>query len=79
VSENEILTELPVITGELRDWHKVTYNGKTIISGVILGDIRQRFRDGTTVWTSNVTLIDGDLAYTLNSVYRLIGPEKVSE
>ena len=48
-------------------------DGGTIAKGVILGDIHQRWRDGTVIWTSRI--MEGPdpngLIRTRNSVYKL--------
>lgn len=64
------------VTAELRNWTKVSYGGKTVIQGDIYGDTRMRFGDGTFVSTSFVERIEGDVAFTRNSVYRLVGESK---
>lgn len=63
------------ITGRLEYWRKVHYGDKFKITGNIYGDVNLRFADGQEVTTSLVTDIDGDIASTLNSTYRLVGEE----
>ncbi|USN15391.1 hypothetical protein KIKIMORA_02450 [Brevundimonas phage vB_BpoS-Kikimora] len=45
--------------------------GKAYLSGYIYGDKKQRFSDGDFVYTSNLNMIAGDVAATLNSRYRV--------
>lgn len=69
-------TEQP-ITGELHGWVKVhTRDGENfVIWGNIYNDIHGRFPDGYWIRTSLIARIEGDIAVTLNSNYRLIGEE----
>lgn len=61
------------VTGELHDWRKIEIDDHFRIEGKIVGDVRQRFADGTTIHTSPIARMEGDLAITLNSVYRVVG------
>ena len=59
------------ITGTLKQakWCAYPYGS---ICGVIYDDINNRFRDGTTIWTSTVQEDLGNGLYrTLNSVYKV--------
>lgn len=64
------------VTAELRNWTKVSYGDKAVIAGDIYGDTRGRFLDGTFVTTSSVDRIEDGVAFTRNSVYRLVGESK---
>lgn len=64
------------VTAELHNWAKAHFDEKTVIQGYIFGDTRGRFSDGTLVTTSSVTRIEGDVAFTRNSAYRLMGESK---
>lgn len=39
--------------------------------GIVKNDVQQRWPDGRRIFTSPIELIEGDLAFTRNSVYRL--------
>lgn len=65
------------VTGRLIDWEYDTINH--VIWGHLVGDTRERFRDGAKIHTSNLsmsraaakTLKTGDLVKTRNSLYLL--------
>lgn len=42
------------IRGELREWYVLHGNGYFIIAGKIYGDMRKRYRDGFTYYTSHI-------------------------
>ena len=68
----------------LRDWVLIPLastdeNGteRRVVIGLIEGDRRQRFSDGTRVTTSNVQSLDGDQLVTRNTRYLLKDPKHV--
>ncbi len=65
------------ITAELHGWR--LEKGHALrpfphYSGRIKGDTRRRFRDGDTVFTSQIIKVEGDILTTRYSVYKLVGP-----
>jgi hypothetical protein len=78
--QGEDVFEKP-ITAELINWQKqFLSNGEDY---VIWGNIQNqsgfpRFREGEWIRTSLIAKIEGDIAMTLNSVYRLVGEEAVT-
>lgn len=63
------------IDGELRNVVKYPSTrdpSAFVLYGDIYGDRKGRFADGTNIHTSLIVKIDGDVALTLNSAYRLI-------
>ena len=75
-----ILKTLPVkdpeITGSVYHWslEPSYYTDAVVLRGRILDDVKGRFADHTQIRSSAITYIDWDrnLAYTLNSVYKLL-------
>ena len=61
------------ITAELRNWQKFEIPHGNVYIGDIWGDVHQRWNNGTLIRTSLVQKEEGDLVYTLNSVYKLVG------
>lgn len=65
------------ITGILREWRVFTsYAGKVHVEGLIYGDAKGRFANGTWVITSEVVelLLSSRTLITRNSRYALDGP-----
>jgi len=66
-----------IVTAELQNWDHFTTRGKTYVSGIITGDIHQRFADGSCVTTSSLISAEGNIVRTYSgSVYRLVGPPR---
>lgn len=66
-------TELiPLHQAELHNWMRV---GMFLI-GQIYADGKGRFADGTDIHTSNIVQIEGDLAHTKNTTYKLVNEYK---
>lgn len=65
------------IKAELRNWQVQTFPGKDYIAiwGHVYDDVTGRFRDGEWIRTSMIAKIEGGIAVTLNSAYRLVGDE----
>ena len=61
----------PKFDAELHGYRSHTTQSGFILEGKIYGDKKQRFDDGERIYTSLVVKLDGDLAYTRNSVYKL--------
>lgn len=61
------------ITAELHNWQKFETPYGNVYMGDIWEDVHQRWGDGTLVQTSLVQKEEGDLVYTRNSVYKLVG------
>jgi hypothetical protein len=61
------------ITAELRNWQKFESSYGDVYIGDIWEDVHQRWSNGTLIRTSLVQKEEGDLVYTLNSVYKLVG------
>lgn len=70
-----MMIEHQIVTAELRNWRRVD----NIIVGKIYGDKKQRFSDGSTVYSSDIVNVisgrDFYLFQTLNSVYKCM-PER---
>lgn len=68
------------ITGTLENWKYSKMFPKSL-EGLVYNDIRRRFGDGTFIITSTLTKLDekNNLAYTLNSLYRLGAPYQEKE
>ena len=67
------------ITGELHDWKKQPipgHEGEFVIWGRVYNDSKGRWPDGHWIRTSLISRVEGDLAITLNSVYRLVGEDQ---
>lgn len=66
---------------ELHRWEVVKHprDKWNVITGVIMGDQKKRFRDGTLVTTSKLKKIEDGYAHTTYSVYKLIGPGRKPE
>ncbi len=81
-SEAGTLLETPSkeeITGTLEHWRVVTHGDESRIWGAVYGDIRDRFKDGTSITTSSVdtksqSLKEGAIVKTRYSVYKLGEP-----
>ena len=61
----------PEITATLTNARFIQTGNRQIVAGTIIGDTRKRFRDGETVYTSEILEVDGDIVTTRNSVYRI--------
>lgn len=64
------------ITASLKSWNlRKLGDGSTQVSGFIVDDTKGRFRDGSYIYSSQVTKLPGKagLVHTLNSVYKLDG------
>jgi hypothetical protein len=61
------------ITAELRNWQKLESPYGNVYMGDIWEDVHQRWNNGALIRTSLVQKEEGDLVYTLNSVYKLVG------
>lgn len=59
-------------TAELRDYYSYPAGNSSVYVGRIYNDSKGRFVDGQIVRTSLVEKVDGDLVYTMNSVYKLV-------
>ena len=59
------------ITGVLRNAQPKYLTTGGYVVGNIYGDVRGRFPDGSLIHTSFVVRQEGDLIFTLNSVYRV--------
>ena len=59
------------ITATLKNAERHTYGANVVYSGHIYGDVHKRFDDGTYIRTSQVKRVEDDLAYTLNSIYKI--------
>lgn len=61
-----------LITGTVKNHRFVNLGGgQTMLAGEIYGDKRNLFPDGTTIYTSPIEDIVGDVVTTKNSVYKL--------
>ena len=58
------------ITATLKDAKKIDFGGPCI-RGAIYGDTRGRFKDGTVIVTSLIDKIEGEIAYTRFSTYKV--------
>ena len=63
------------VTATLEDWHYDPHH--EVIWGCIYGDTKHRFPDGAYIHTSHIQRQDGEIIYTLNSVYKLGHPKDV--
>jgi len=61
----------PKITATLKNAHLITDGRRAVYVGEIYGDTHKRWADGTYIRTSQVKREEGDLVYTLNSVYKI--------
>jgi hypothetical protein len=60
------------VTGILKNARKWELPRGYGYTGNLYEDSKNRWWDGVEITTSRVTKEDGDLVYTLNSVYRLV-------
>ena len=60
------------ITRKIENWVKTTHTMEQVTySGNLFGDSKGRWYDGAMVRTSKVVKEEGDIIYTLNSIYKL--------
>lgn len=65
------MSEQREITGTITNARFIEVGaGRHILAGTIIGDVHRRFRDGETIYTSDVKDVVGDIAITENSRYR---------
>ena len=59
------------ITATIKNARFLDIGGRQIVGGQIYDDVRGRWPDGTTIYTSSIQDIEDDIVITRNSRYRI--------